>query len=294
MINDLLAALGPKDYAKNYVGEAFGNLLSDVAAFAQANGLSGKDVLVSGHSLGGLAVNSLADLSSDKWSGFYQDSNYIAYASPTQSSTYPSKFCETESISEYGDAVLALRKPCDEKRKAAELLVIAPASGKESALRLAPGEPVFAATNLGQWFVVSRDAAGKLSLNMGAIDGGTHFSHTSVGVEHSLHISRIKIDQKGERSFEYAYEQRAGECRFNIAGHAAEVDVFNPQGKDGKEGPQIVMYDGEGATLTLPHVGPPRQVYFDSVLSPEQLKRSCGNIKGGKLALVFNEAGVRR
>ncbi|WP_448092783.1 polyurethane esterase [Pseudomonas lini] len=87
VINDLMAALGPKDYAKNYAGEAFGNLLADVAAFAQANGLSGKDVLVSGHSLGGLAVNSLADLSSDKWSGFYQDSNYIAYASPTQSST---------------------------------------------------------------------------------------------------------------------------------------------------------------------------------------------------------------
>ena len=87
VINDLLAALGPKDYAKNYAGEAFGNLLGDVAAFAQANGLSGKDVLVSGHSLGGLAVNSLADLSSEKWSGFYQDSNYIAYASPTQSSS---------------------------------------------------------------------------------------------------------------------------------------------------------------------------------------------------------------
>lgn len=87
VINDLLAALGPKDYAKNYAGEAFGNLLGKVAAFAQANGLAGKDVLVSGHSLGGLAVNSLADLSSEKWSGFYQDSNYIAYASPTQSSS---------------------------------------------------------------------------------------------------------------------------------------------------------------------------------------------------------------
>ena len=42
----LLAAFGPKDYAKNYVGEAFGNLLNDVVAFAQANGLSGKDVLL--------------------------------------------------------------------------------------------------------------------------------------------------------------------------------------------------------------------------------------------------------
>jgi Ca2+-binding RTX toxin-like protein len=87
VINDLMAALGPQDYAKNYVGEAFGDLLGDVAAFARANGLSGKDVLVSGHSLGGLAVNSLADLSNDKWSGFYKDSNYIAYASPTQSSS---------------------------------------------------------------------------------------------------------------------------------------------------------------------------------------------------------------
>ena len=87
VINDLLAALGPKDYAKNYVGEAFGNLLGDVAAFAQANGLSGKNIVVSGHSLGGLAVNSLADLSTDKWGGFFSDSNYIAYASPTQSGT---------------------------------------------------------------------------------------------------------------------------------------------------------------------------------------------------------------
>ncbi|QNH77639.1 polyurethanase [Pseudomonas protegens] len=87
VINDLLAALGPKDYAKNYAGEAFGKLFADVAAFAQANGLSGKDILVSGHSLGGLAVNSLADLSSERWSGFYKDSNYIAYASPTQSAS---------------------------------------------------------------------------------------------------------------------------------------------------------------------------------------------------------------
>lgn len=87
VINDLLAAFGPKDYAKNYVGEAFGNLLNDVMAFAKANGLTGKDILVSGHSLGGLAVNSMADLSGGKWGGFFADSNYIAYASPTQSST---------------------------------------------------------------------------------------------------------------------------------------------------------------------------------------------------------------
>ncbi|AVU76887.1 polyurethanase [Pseudomonas rhizophila] len=87
VISDLMAAFGPQDYAKNYVGQAFGNLLGDVAAFAQAHGLTGQDVLVSGHSLGGLAVNSLADLSTSQWSGFYSSANYIAYASPTQSST---------------------------------------------------------------------------------------------------------------------------------------------------------------------------------------------------------------
>ncbi|MGC6369928.1 polyurethane esterase [Pseudomonas sp. K2I15] len=86
LVSDLLAALGPKDYAKNYAGEAFGTLLKDVAAYAGSQGLTGKDVVVSGHSLGGLAVNSMADLSGNKWSGFYTDSNYVAYASPTQSS----------------------------------------------------------------------------------------------------------------------------------------------------------------------------------------------------------------
>jgi len=206
--------------------------------------------------------------------------------------SFPSKFCETRSISEYGDGILALRMPCEEQRKSAELVAIAPASGRESSVRLAAGEPVFAATNLGQWFVISRDAAGKLALNMGAIGSDTRFSQAAGGVEHALSVGRIKIDQKGERSFEYVYEQRAGECRFSIAGHAAEVDVFNPQGNDGKELPAIVMYDGNGATLTMPHAGPPRQVSFDAELSPEQAKRSCGSRSGRKLSLVFNQAAV--
>ena len=86
VISDLLAAFGPADYAKNYAGQAFGDLLGKVAAYAGAQGLSGQDVLVSGHSLGGLAVNSMADLSNTTWAGFYKDANYVAYASPTQSS----------------------------------------------------------------------------------------------------------------------------------------------------------------------------------------------------------------
>ncbi|MGF6113519.1 polyurethane esterase [Pseudomonas frederiksbergensis] len=83
--NNLLAAIGPVDYAKNYAKSAFDTLLKDVAAFAIAHGLSAKDVLISGHSLGGLGVNSLAELSGDNWGGFFKDANYVAFASPTQS-----------------------------------------------------------------------------------------------------------------------------------------------------------------------------------------------------------------
>lgn len=87
--NNLLAAIGPVDYAQNYTQNAFNQLLQDVATFAQAQGLSAKDVLVSGHSLGGLAVNSLAALSGEHWGGFYQQANYVAFASPTQSPATP-------------------------------------------------------------------------------------------------------------------------------------------------------------------------------------------------------------
>ena len=87
MKNNLLAAIGPSDYASNYAKNAFDNLLKAVAAFAIANGIAAKDVLFSGHSLGGLGVNSVAELSASNWGGFFKDANYIAFASPTQSST---------------------------------------------------------------------------------------------------------------------------------------------------------------------------------------------------------------
>ncbi len=87
MKNNLLAAIGPVDYAKNYTKNAFDTLLKDVAAFAIAHGIMAKDVLVSGHSLGGLGVNSLAELSGNNWGGFFKGANYVAFASPTQSTT---------------------------------------------------------------------------------------------------------------------------------------------------------------------------------------------------------------
>ncbi len=81
---DLLAAFGSEDYCDNFTLNAFGNLLSNVAKFASQHGLTGDNVVISGHSLGGLAVNSTAALSDSQWNGFFSNSHYVAYASPSQ------------------------------------------------------------------------------------------------------------------------------------------------------------------------------------------------------------------
>lgn len=82
--------------------------------------------------------------------------------------SYEGKYCETESLSEYGNSILAVRQPCSGKDKA-ELLSISPATGKETPLHLAPGEPVLAATNDGQWFLITKNGKGNLFFDVGAI-----------------------------------------------------------------------------------------------------------------------------
>ncbi|WP_339442415.1 polyurethanase [Pseudomonas proteolytica] len=83
-ISNALTAIS-ENYAKHYVKHAFDDLLHDIARYAQSQGLSSNQVLVTGHSQGGAGVNSLAALSADNWGGFYKNSNYVAFASPTQS-----------------------------------------------------------------------------------------------------------------------------------------------------------------------------------------------------------------
>lgn len=82
--------------------------------------------------------------------------------------SYESKFCKTRSIAEFGSAVIAVRQPCSGKGKA-ELLSIAPATGKENPVVLAQGEPVFVTTNDGNWFLVTKDGKGRMALDVGAI-----------------------------------------------------------------------------------------------------------------------------
>lgn len=57
-------------------------LLSSLATFAQANGLSGEDVIVTGYSLGGAMTNVMARFSETLAGGFYDDSVYIGHDGP--------------------------------------------------------------------------------------------------------------------------------------------------------------------------------------------------------------------
>ncbi|WP_241603108.1 polyurethanase [Rosenbergiella nectarea] len=82
-INDAIAAIN-SHRNEVFTEKAYGDLLNSVANFAQQNDLKGSDVVVSGHSLGGLMVNSMAYSSDTQWGGFFSDSNYIGFASPTQ------------------------------------------------------------------------------------------------------------------------------------------------------------------------------------------------------------------
>jgi Ca2+-binding RTX toxin-like protein len=82
---DIGVALGDSGISNDYIPTAFDSLLTRLAEFAQENGLTGRDVLISGHSMGGMGVNSMASASSlGAWNGFYEDSAYVATASPTQ------------------------------------------------------------------------------------------------------------------------------------------------------------------------------------------------------------------
>ncbi|NDJ59205.1 hypothetical protein GWD52_19900 [Enterobacteriaceae bacterium 4M9] len=89
MLSDVLSygldILGPADTIHNYVYNALNGLLTDIVNFATEHGLTGKDVIISGHSQGGLCVNAMASASAlGKWDGFFEDSAYVALASPTQ------------------------------------------------------------------------------------------------------------------------------------------------------------------------------------------------------------------
>ncbi|NRR32960.1 hypothetical protein HSX11_22580 [Oxalobacteraceae bacterium] len=82
--------------------------------------------------------------------------------------SYPSSYCETESLSASGSMLLAARKPCTGKGKAA-LLLIDLVGHSEEVFSPLQDEALFVGLHGGHWFAVARDGAGKLSLQSGVL-----------------------------------------------------------------------------------------------------------------------------
>lgn len=71
----------PSVYARTY-DNAYDYLFEAVAEYAEDHGVSGSDVIITGYSLGGGAVNAAADGRNFNADGYFSDSNYIGFASP--------------------------------------------------------------------------------------------------------------------------------------------------------------------------------------------------------------------
>lgn len=94
------------DYAALYTGrydDAFHYLMDAVRDYAITEGVDGSDVIMTGYSLGGGAVNAAAAGRNSNSEGFYSDSNYIGFASPM--------FVQGENVYNFGlqnDAVYSI------------------------------------------------------------------------------------------------------------------------------------------------------------------------------------------
>ncbi len=80
--NDLLDIA---DYFQIHTAEIVPNfepLLNAIKAYAQTNGLTGEDVLITGFSLGGAFTNMMAKYRDTLADGFFNDANYIGHNSP--------------------------------------------------------------------------------------------------------------------------------------------------------------------------------------------------------------------
>ena len=130
--------------------------------------------------------------------------------------------------------------------------------------------------------------------------GNLDFVEKRAGVSHTLHITNLKMDPKGVPSFDYAYLQEGAGCRYALSGKAVagydevggkvELEVYNPQDANGKEGEQILaLHDGE-VNFTVARKDPlhPKSVSFDTMLDKAARAKNC-NKKADRLEVLFKK-----
>lgn len=132
-----------------------------------------------------------------------------------------------------------------------------------------------------------------------AFDGAPSFSTRAGGAEHTLTLSHWVRDNRGMPSFDYLYQQRAGACRFQLAGHViaitgerdgkAELEVYNPQNDDGSEAPPVTMFYDDRVSMTLPYKGKIHEVGLSGTLTTALLAQVCTKRHDKKLSVDFRK-----
>jgi hypothetical protein len=125
-----------------------------------------------------------------------------------------------------------------------------------------------------------------------------HFAEKHAGVNHDLRIANLKADARGIPSFDYTYRQQGPGCTYTLAGKAVaghddaggkvELEVYNPQGADGKETPPILAFhDGEANfTVARKDMLAPTWITFDTMLDDAARANNC-NKKADRIEIMF-------
>ncbi|WP_145650298.1 hypothetical protein [Pseudoduganella lurida] len=121
-------------------------------------------------------------------------------------------------------------------------------------------------------------------------------------VTRSLSVQNWRTDRRGVPSFDYHYRQSGPDCTYQRDGRAVagfedlgdkvELEVFNPQGDDGREtAPIAVFYDADGSvvfSMPVPGKGRPAWVSFDDAAMKKKLPKKCGHAGRGE-AVMFRK-----
>jgi hypothetical protein len=130
--------------------------------------------------------------------------------------------------------------------------------------------------------------------------GTINLSAKDTAAARQLAISRWQVDKRGIPSFDYRYSQVGTGCTYERSGHAVagyddngggvELEIYNPQGPDGKEGAPIgTFYDeANGVVFSMPVQGNQKAfwVSFEDPHMKKTLGAKCGFAKRGEAVVL--------
>ncbi|KQV49895.1 hypothetical protein ASC93_10175 [Massilia sp. Root335] len=133
--------------------------------------------------------------------------------------------------------------------------------------------------------------------------GTVDLSARDAAATRHLTISHWRVDKRGVPSFDYRYTQDGPGCTYRREGHAVagyddngdngdsvELEVYNPQGADGKEGAPVGAFYDEpnGVVFGMPVRGKGAEfwVSFDDPRMKKTLPATCGFTAHGAAVML--------